>query len=168
MPNRSCSVRYAVASLLALALAGCFGSTVPFGYDKIQHSAQFVPGELLNTMVAEHWTRSVVVAELGRPDAENEDSNAIGYERCVVSGAMEGVVIFVPLPVWGSAGDVTHCQLIKLWLDDRDQVVRWSDRTGVREIPPEGPQTYNLACSLDGWVAGGPCSDNRRWTGKDW
>lgn len=139
---------------------------MPFGYDKIQNSAQFVPEKRLDRMVSEHWTRRAVVAELGNADAENEQTRTIGYERCVVSDAKSAVLVVVP--VWLLSEDLTHCQLVKLWLDDGDRVVRWADRVGVKEIPPEGPQIYNLGCTLDALLAGAHCVDNRGLFGKQW
>ncbi|MCJ7592301.1 MAG: hypothetical protein MUO51_13190 [Woeseiaceae bacterium] len=156
------------ALLVVLALTGCIGNTVPFGYERIQQSTQFVQEELLKRMVHDHWTRDAIVAALGKPDAENETTRVLGYERCVVSDAKEGFLLILPLPIWGSAGDITHCQLVKLWLDDNNQLVRWSDRIGVKEIPAEGLQSYNLECDLDGWLAGESCPDGRRWNVEDW
>ena len=161
-------LRTSASLLAALPLTACLGSTTPFGYDKIQHTAEFVPEEHLDRMVNDHWTRSAVVADLGDPDAENARTRTIGYERCIVSDAKSAVVVVLPLPIWGSVGNVSHCQLVKLWLDDSDRVVRWSDRVGVKEIPPEGPQVYNLGCTLDALLEGAHCVDNRGLFGKDW
>lgn len=157
------------ASLLAaIPVAACIGSTVPLGYEKIQHTAAYVSEERLDRMVSEHWTRSAVVAELGNPDAENERTRAIGYERCVVSDAKTALDFLLPLPVWGSIGDVNHCQLVKVSLDENDRAVRWSDRVGVKEISAEGRQAYNLGCTLDELLDGADCVDNRGLFGKDW
>lgn len=157
------------ASFLAvLPLTACLGSTTPFGYDKIQHSAAFVPEELLDRMVDAHWTRSEVVAELGNPDAENERTRTIGYEHCIVSDAKTALLVVLPLPIWGSSGNVSHCQLVKLSLDDSNRVVKWSDRVGVKEIPAEGRQAYNLGCTLNELLDGAYCVDNRGFFGKDW
>jgi hypothetical protein len=58
--------------------------------------------------------------------------------------------------------------LVKLWLDGDDKVMRWSDRAGVKEIPPEGRQVYNLGCTLEALLDGAYCVDNRGLFGKDW
>jgi len=139
---------------------------MPFGYDKIQNAAQFVPEKRLDEMVNDRWTRSAVVAELGNPDAENERTRTIGYERCVVSDAKTALVVVVP--IWLLSEDLSHCQQVKLWLDDSDRVVRWADRVGVKEIPPEGVQFYNLECTLEAWLWGDDCIDKHRLVGKEY
>lgn len=162
-------LRIPAAALVVLSFSGCIGETVPFGYDKIQNTSEFVPEEHLDRMVNDHWTRSAVVADLGNPDAENTQTRTIGYERCIVSDAKTALlVLVVPLPIWESIGNVTHCQLVKLWLDDSDRVVKWSDRVGIKEIPREGFQTYNLGCTLDELLAGVRCVDSRGLFGKRW
>lgn len=85
-----------------------------------------------------------------------------------MSDAKTALIVVLPLPVWGSTGNVSHCQLVKLWLDDGNRVVKWADRVGVKEIPVEGPQVYNLGCTLDELLAGVHCVDNRGFFGKEW
>lgn len=151
-----------------LLLTACIGTSVPFGYAKIQDTEMFVPEELLDRIVKEKWERSTVVAEFGSPDAENGQSRTIGYERCIVSDSKAVPILVLPLPIPMSSGTITHCQLVKLWLDGDGKVIRWSDRAGVKEIPPEGRQVYNLGCTLEALLDGAYCVDNRGLFGKDW
>lgn len=156
-----------LAALPAAVLVGCIGPTVPFGYKKAQDFPVAIEGSLLEQMTNEHWNRGDVIGTLGTPDSENRERRTIGFERCVESVAKEGFVLVLPLPIWGPAGDVSHCQLVKLCFDDDDHLTGWAERLGMMpDQDSDDRQYYHLQCQLEEWLSGRPCQDGRTFTGK--
>ena len=130
VPTKSVSARaQAVAGLTSVLVAACVGDSVPYGYDRIQQTDQYIPRSRLQAMVGNGQTRSEVVAELGTPDTESIEEHTIVYDRCVTSRGRTVAVVAVPLPIPTSRPVVTSCQRVTVWFDADDRVTSWDEFT---------------------------------------
>lgn len=130
---------------LSIALAACVGESMPYGYERIRRSDQYISEETLSNIVDGQLSRTDVIQRLGEPDAVNEDARSIGYERCISSEAYTIPVVLVPLPVPMRRFEITDCSRAGIWFDEQDRATAWNElrRTGDKDEPYQ---------SLRGWL----------------
>jgi hypothetical protein len=136
---RHTSPQQAILSLAALsiALVACVGESMPYGYERIRKSDQYISEKTLSTIVDGKLSRADVIQRLGEPDAVNEDARSIGYERCISSEAYTIPVVLVPLPIPMRRFEITDCSRAGIWFDEQDRAVAWNElrRTGAADEP---------------------------------
>lgn len=119
----------AAAGPASVLIAACVGDSVPYGYDRIQDTTQYISRSRLESIVGDRETRSDVVTRLGNPDSESPEVHTISYDRCVTSRGHTVAVVVVPLPIPSSRPVVTSCQRVTIWFDSDDRATSWDEFT---------------------------------------
>lgn len=136
---RHTSPQQAILSLAALsiALVACVGESMPYGYERIRRSDQYISEKALSTIVDGKLSRADVIQRLGKPDAVNEEARSIGYERCISSEAYTIPVVVVPLPIPMRRFEITDCSRAGIWFDEQDRATAWNElrRTSDEDEP---------------------------------
>jgi hypothetical protein len=122
-----------------------------------------VSEERVQAIVSEGYTRDQVIAALGPADARNDETRALGFQRCFDShGHYVGVLfvlIYPTLPLYVEKDHVTECELIAVQFDVNGRAVGAYQRVVSNEQPkvslsfPEPPppfQPRTLMCEMLG------------------
>jgi len=133
-----CAICY-VNLCVVLLSTGCLGTGAPLGHDAIRGSDLYISESALSDIVDVHLSRADVIQQLGNPDAANEETRSVGWERCIASKGYVSEWFFLPYRV--TAIEVTDCQLSGIWFNEQDRAVAWD---ATRHNSAYGPMTTTL------------------------